>query len=184
MGMNTIIKKGVLLSALALSVFCLFQARGGKNDIAKKSAMTNNGPAIINNEPVVYLDNTDQISVQGEGIQSVAYSSSNQKVARINQKGKITPKKKGTTTIRAKVAYQAEGQNREASLSYTLKVLGKSKEYFIYLNNDPKYFFGESEIIGLTEAGKKLKDVYIPERYLGKKVKLIHRYAFADGSRM
>ncbi len=184
MGMNTIIKKGVLLSALALSVFCLFQARGGKNDIAKKSAMTNNGPAIINNEPVVYLDNTDQISVQGEGIQSVAYSSSNQKVAKINQKGKITPKKKGTTTIRAKVAYQAEGQNREASLSYTLKVLGKSKEYFIYLNNDPKYFFGESEIIGLTEAGKKLKDVYIPERYLGKKVKLIHRYAFADGSRM
>ena len=177
MGMNTIVNKGIILSALALSVFCLFQARAGKGDTA-------NEPVIINNEPIVYLDNTDQIGVQGEGVQSVAYSSSNQKIAKISQKGKITPKKKGTTTIRAKVAYQVEGQNRESTLSYSLKVLGKSKEYFIYLYNDPKYAFYESEIVGLTEAGKKLKDVYIPERYLGKKVKRIHSNAFTDGSHM
>ena len=178
MGMNTIIKKGIILSALALSAFCLFQARAGKGDTA-------NEPVIINNEPVVYLDNTDQIGVQGEGVQSVAYSSSNKKIAKISQKGKITPKKKGTTTIRAKVVYQVEGQNRETTLSYSLKVLGKSKEYFIYLNNDPKRDTLEpSEIVGLTEAGKKLKDVYIPERYLGKKVELIHSAAFSDGSHM
>ena len=201
MVINSTIKKGILLTALALSAFCLFQARAGKdnankelttsakNSIAEGQAKiqedgTAKTPDFINNEPIIYLDNTDQISVQGEGIRSVAYSSSNQKVAKINQKGKITPRKKGTTIIRAKVIYQAAGTDKEASLSYTLKVLGKSKEYFMYLHNDPKEYFTESEIIGLTESGKKLKDVYVPERYLGKKVKLIHWGAFTENSCM
>lgn len=198
MGMNTIIKRGILFSALVLSAFCLFLAGSGGRNIAKKTSSVNNGtasangdslsasnePIIINNEPIVYLDNTDQISVQGEGIRSVAYSSSNQKVAKISKKGKITPKKKGEATIRARVAYHADGQDREASLSYSLKILGESKEYFMYYYNDPTWSSAESEIIGLTEAGKKLKDVYIPERYVGKKVKLIHADALSDSPSM
>lgn len=184
MGMNAIIKRGILFSALAFSAFCLLRARDEKGDTVKKSVIANNEPAFINNEPVVYLDNTDQISVQGEGIQSVTYSSSKKNIAKINQKGRITPKKKGITTIRAKVAYRADGQDWETSLSYSLKVLGKSKEYFMYYYNAPTWASEESEIIGLTEAGKKLKDVYIPERYAGKKVKLIHAGALSDSPSM
>lgn len=200
MDINTTIKRGILLTALSISALCLFQAKPKMRKPAENLASASNKPAdagskssdasntlcIVNNEPVVYLDNTDQISVQGEGIQSVAYSSGNKKVAKISKRGKITPKKKGTTTIRAKVAYRTDGQNYKKTLSYQLKILGKSKEYFEFTDDDPSYDReGDPAVItGLTEAGKKLKELYIPERYQKEKITKICCGAFDEGSAM
>ncbi len=177
--MNMEIKKGILLSALVLSALCPIQAKAENNSSGTE-------PRIANNEAVIYLDNTDQISLQGEGIQAVSYSSSKKKVAVISQKGKITPKKKGTTTIRAKVTYRAGGQNQSKTLSYQLKILGKSKEYFKFTKSNSKYrkHTDPAIITGLTTAGKKLKTLYIPERYQGHKITKISRDAFANGSAM
>lgn len=177
MNKNIIIKKGILVSAMA--AICLFQAKAEKANAASE-------PAIANNEAVVYLDNTDQISVQGEGIQSVSYSSSKKKIATISQKGKITPKKKGTTTIQAKVTYQTGGQNHQKTISYQLKILGKSEEYFEFTKDRSSYrnTSDPAVITGLTVAGRKLNTLYIPERYRGKKITKIDFGAFSEGSSM
>ena len=57
------------------------------------------------------------------------------------------------------------------------------------LDKPEKYFkFSECRsgmaITGMTEAGKKLKDVTIPDSYQGKKVTWIYEYAFENATAM
>ncbi len=160
----------ILLGFLAAGLSALW---GGRASAVQQSAE----PKIVDAEPVIYLDGMDRISVKGEGIQSVSYSSSAKKVARVDRKGKVTPVKKGTAVIRAKVSYKEDGRTMEKVLSYQLRILGKSTEYFKY----DKY---KVNITGLTSKGKKLKEVHIPG-YIGKsKVSGVHADAFRNNKAM
>lgn len=122
-------------------------------------------PIIVGQEKKLYLDGKDKIAVFGERIASVKYSSTKKKVAVINKQGTITPKKKGTTVIKATVVYRkkAGGKKYTRNLKYKLQVLGKTKEYFKVTKKSGSY-----QISGLTEKAKKQKELYVPG-YLGKK---------------
>lgn len=160
-------RRGAGIAGLAAAgILCM---SGGKADAAAE-------PEIVGQEAVIYLDGMDKISVTGEGIQSVSYSSSERKVAKVDNNGKIIPKKKGKTRIQAKVTYQNAGQSSTRTLSYVLRVKAKSTEYFKYDREGKGY----SQIVGLTKKGKKLKKVYIPGYCKGHKVLYVHKDAFRN----
>lgn len=155
-------KKKLLTTAMILGMMAcgLLMGKGNEADAA---TVTETKPSIVGNEKVIYLDSKDKIAIQGDRIVSVKYTSSRSKVAVISKKGTITPKKKGKTTIKATVVYRkkAGGKKYTKKLSYKLQVFGKVKTYFNYkktLYSDYCY-----KITGLTEKGKKLSSIYMPE---------------------
>lgn len=160
-------RRGAYIAGLAAAG--IFLMSGQKADAATE-------PEIVGQEAVIYMDGMDKISVEGQGIQSISYSSSKKKVAKIDDNGKIIPKKKGKTKIQAKVTYRLAGQNNTKLLSYDLRVMAKSTEYFKYNGKKKKY----SKIVGLTKKGKKLKKVYIPGYCKGQKVLYVDRDAFRN----
>lgn len=158
-------RRGVFISMLAAAGMVWMSGEKAESAVE---------PQVVNQEAVIYLDGMDKISVEGEGIQAVSYTSSKKKVAKIDKNGKITPKKKGKTRIQAKVTYQAAGQSSTKTLSYDLQVMGKSTEYFKYHSKGKKY----SRISGLTKKGKKLKKVYLPGFCKGKKILYVDARTF------
>lgn len=161
--------RNILSVVLLFGLLILFQ--GNKADAATPLK-------IVDAEQVIYLDGMDKISIQGDKVQSVVYSSSDKKVAKIDNKGRVTPLKKGKTRIEAKVVYQTEGQNKTGTLSYQLQVLGKSTEYFVY--GREKQTDDVFSIYGLTQKGRKLKNVYIPGYYRGNEVSCVHSETFKN----
>lgn len=151
-------KKKLLTSAMIFGMMTCGLLLGIRNEA--DAADTDVIPSIMGNEKVVYLDSKDKIAIQGENIVSVKYSSSKKKIATISNKGKLVPKKKGKTTIKAKVVYREEGgRKQEKTLSYKVQVKGKVKEYFKYKKSSDDTY----KITGLTKKGSKLSKIYIPE---------------------
>lgn len=136
-------------------------------------------PAFAGNEKVMYLDGKNRISIEGKHIISVEYVSSNKNVATVGKKGLVVPKRKGKTTIRAKVVYKKKpaGKKQTVKLSYKLTILGKAGEYFTY---DTDYNGTQYEITGLTQKGKTCKSLYVPSYIGGKKVGIIRWDAFQE----
>ena len=134
----------MLITALAAAG--IWWIGGGKVQAAAE-------PEIAGQEAVIYMDGKDEISVLGENIRSVTYTSSAQDVAKVDSAGIVTPVKQGTAKIEAKVTYGESEDLQSKILSYDLRVMDASTNYF-------KYDGGR--ITGLTARGKALKDVYIP----------------------
>ena len=132
-------------------------------------------PRLVDADSVIYLDGEDKISVEGENISSIDYSSSDSRVAKIDDKGRVTPLATGKTEIQATVTYLTDDERKTEALSYDLQVLPKSIEYFKYDS-----IYGKSRIVGLTAKGKQLQDVYIPGWCEGEKVLEIHVDTFKD----
>jgi len=129
-------------------------------------------PHIVGQEEVIYLDGKDQITVKGGEILSVSYFSGNPAVAAVNQKGVVKPKNKGTAVIGAKTAYrQKNGKKKTKTLQYTVKVLGKSTEYFTYNK--------ANQITGLKPKAAKLKSLSIPGYNGNGKKKITQMYGTA-----
>lgn len=173
-------KKKILLSGIILGMMTcgLLMVRGNKADAA---TVTSTVPKIVGNEKVIYLDSNDKIAIQGKRIVSVNYASTKKKVAAINKTGKINPKRKGKTTIKATVVYRkkAGGKKYTKNLSYKLQVYGKVQEYFECEERTKTY-----EIIGLTKKGKKLSSIYIPENVKKKKVTHIGNLTFNGNKKL
>ena len=134
-------------------------------------------PRILDEEPVIYLDGKDQITVEGKDISAISYASDDSKVAKIDGKGAVTPVSVGQTKIRATVAFVMGGEKKTEVLSYDLQVLPKSTDYFVY---DSDKYVGKSRIVGLTAKGKQLRDVYIPGWCQGKEVLEVHKDTFKN----
>ncbi len=131
-------------------------------------------PEIIGQEAVVYLDGRDEISVRGDDIKSVAYSSGSADVASVSADGTVTPVKEGNAKIQAKVTYGAEGKLQTKELSYDLRVIDPSTNYFKYKSG---------RVVGLTTKGKMLKEVHIPGYYGNTKVTAVQENVF-DGNQV
>ena len=132
-------------------------------------------PKIVGGDPVIYLDGGDQISVEGENVCSVSYTSDDAKVAKIDSGGSIVPLSVGDTKIRAEVTCMAGGEMATETLTYDLQVFPKSTEYFKYHDLGWK-----KQIKGLTAKGKQLREVYIPDYCEGKEVLEVHVDAFLN----
>ncbi len=155
------IAAGILAAA---AVFLI----SGTNAAASESK----APHIVGQEEVIYLDGKDQIAVEGGEILSVSYLSGNPAVAAVNQKGVVKPKSRGSAVIRAKAAYRQEnGKKKTEILQYTVKVLGKSTEYFIYNK--------ENQITGLKPKAAKRKSLSIPGYNGNGKKKISQMYGTA-----
>lgn len=158
--------KSVLLAgALAMGIW------GG--NLQEVQAAEDTVPYLLGEERVIYLDGRDTITVEGKKIVSVQYSSSKSKVAAISRSGVVKPLKKGKSVIRAKVTYRKKtgGKKYTKTLKYTVTVKGNSEEYFEYSKTNDR-------IIGLTNKGKNLKALYIPERHKTKVVAEVNCDAF------
>lgn len=145
-------RRGVIAATLAAAG--VFLMEGGRADAAQE-------PMIAGQEAVIYLDGKDEISVLGDNVKSVAYSSSATDIAVVSSTGTVTPAKEGTARIQAKVTYGEAGKLQTKELSYDLRVIDRSTNYFQYKSG---------RIVGLTAKGKALKEVYIPGYYNNIKV--------------
>lgn len=158
--------KKALLTGVAAGMICCAMILGTEGKAADAATATTESaaPKITGHEKTIYLGGKDKITIQGKRIVSVKYTSSKPKIAAISKKGTVTPKKKGKTTIKATVVYRksAGGKKYTKRLKYSLKVLGKAKEYFKVSKKGSAY-----TVTGLTNKGKKLTKVYIPG-YIGK----------------
>lgn len=136
--------RGVFVTVLAIAG--IWWAGEGKAQAAAE-------PEIVGQEEVIYMDGKDEISVLGENIRSITYTSSAQDVAKVDSAGIVTPVKQGTAKIEAKVTYGEAEDLQSKILSYDLRVMDASTNYFQYDNG---------RITALTAKGKARKDVYIP----------------------
>lgn len=150
-----------------LAMVCVLRP-GGRG--AQAAAM----PVIAGQEAVLYLDGKDEISVLGENIRSVTYSSDAPDVAVVDSAGMVTPVGQGTAKIRARVIWGEDGSISTADLSYQLQVIDSSDNYFTY-NND--------RITGMKTKGKALRDVYIPGWHRDAKITAVYEDVF-DGDQM
>jgi len=144
-------RRGVCAAMMAAGMLWL---GGGQAEAAAE-------PEIVGNSAVIYLDGKDEISVFGDHVKSVSYTSSDGTVATVNETGTVVPHKEGTAKIQAKVTYDDGGKTRTKDLSYDLQVMDSSTNYFV---------FQKDKIMGLTAKGKQMKEVYIPEYYNNVKV--------------
>lgn len=161
-GRKVIWRRGAFAAMLAAAG--VFFISGERADAARE-------PEIIGQERVIYLDGKDEISVQGDDIRSVAYSSDSADVASVSGSGTVTPVKEGAAKIQAKVTYGAEGKLQTKELSYDLRVIDSSANYFKYKSG---------RIVGLTIKGKMLKEVYIPGYHGNTKVTAVQENVFDD----
>lgn len=153
-------RRGVLIAVLAAAG--ILWISGGK---AKAAAE----PEILGQEAVIYMDGKDEISVLGENIRSVTYTSSALDVAKVDGAGVVTPVKQGTAKIQVKVTYGETGDLQSKNLSYDLRVMDASTNYFTY---------DSGRITGLTARGKTLKDVYIPGYHNNIKITAVWKNVF------
>lgn len=149
--------------------FAAILAAAGVFIIGGERANAAQEPEIIGQEAVIYLDGKDEISVRGDDIKSVAYSSSSSDVASVSEAGTVTPAKEGTAKIQAKVTYGGEGKLQTKELSYDLRVIDRSTNYFKYQSG---------RVTGLTAKGKLLKEVHIPGYYGNTKVTAVQENVF------
>lgn len=152
-------------------VLAVMMAAAGVFLIGGERAKAAREPEIIGQETVIYLDGKDDISVQGDDIQSVAYSSGSTDVASVTQSGTVTPVKEGIAKIQARVTYGGEGKLQTKELSYDLQVIDRSTNYFQYQSG---------RVTGLTTKGKQLKEVHIPGYYGNTKVTAVQENVFDD----
>jgi len=153
-------RRGVFAAFLAAAG--VFLIEGGRADAAQE-------PMIAGQEAVIYLDGKDEISVLGDDVKSIVYSSSTADVATVSSTGTVTPAKEGTTKIQAKVTYGEAGKLQTKELSYDLRVLDSSANYFQYKSG---------RIVGLTAKGKVLKEVHIPGYHNNTKVTAVQENVF------
>ena len=129
-------------------------AAGGQIEGKETSMTAETEPAIAGYQKVLYRDSGDEIAIIGEGIQSVKYSSTNRDVAVVSDFGVVSGVEEGKADIVAEVQYKEGEETKTKKLSYELKVIDNFTNYFDVLNGDVK---------GLTEKGKTLKEMYIPD---------------------
>ena len=108
----------------------------------------------------IYVGKATRLKLEGT-TEKVVWSSSNEKVATVTQKGKVTAKKAGTTTIKAKVGKK----------SYKCKVTVKNpyiSDKKLVLNKDEKYTL---KLIGTSIVSATSSDEWVAE--VDKKGKVI-----------
>ena len=110
--------------------------------------------AIAGQQEVLYKDSGDAITVVGKEIRSAKYSSSNRDVAVVNEAGIVSGVDEGKTEITAEIKYEEEGELKTEKLSYQLEVIDNFTNYADVLNG---------EVRSLTEKGKALKEMHIPD---------------------
>lgn len=111
-------------------------------------------PVLAGWQPVLYEDSADEITVTGKQIQSIEYSSSDDSVAVAGKDGMISGVDEGNARIKVKVTYGEEKNPQVKEFSYDLRVKDNFTNYFDVMNG---------EIRGLTEKGKMLQEMYIPD---------------------
>ncbi len=128
----------------------------GASDVrtAAEGGIEGTRPAIAGHQKVLYRDSGDKITVLGKGIQSVQYSSGNENVAVVSDAGVVSGVDEGATEIIAQIQYEEGGETKREQLSYKLKVIDDFTNYFDFYNGDVK---------NLTEKGKTLKEMYLPD---------------------
>lgn len=168
---------GIAAAGLSLFVGVRAEAAPENDSYVPGQVYAAEKPRIVDGDPVIYLDGGDKISVEGEGIESVAYTSDDAGVAKIDDKGSIKPFSAGKTKIHAAVTSVMDGERTTEALSYDLQVLPKSTEYFKY---EGGRYGGKNRIVGLTAKGKQLQDVYIPGWRKGEEVLEVHVDTFKD----
>lgn len=141
-------RRGVLAAAaLAAGILWLGGGRASSAADAKE-------PFFAGQQEVLYRDSADEIVVAGGNIVSVTFSSSNQKVAVVDQVGLVSGVEEGKAEIRAKVQYELGGETKTKELSYELRVIDDFTNYFEFANGEVK---------NLKDKGRACKDMHIPD---------------------
>lgn len=135
-------------------------------------------PQIVRQEEVLYLGGQDDISVMGEDIQNVVYSSSNPDIVTVNQIGTVIPVSLGSAEIIAEVNYGTKENVQTKKLSYGVKILDQAENYFVFSGG------ASTGIRKLTAKGKELREVHVPSYHNGLRIDKVYCDAFSDNDKI